>query len=234
MSLISEALKRVREQAGQGGAHATPPIFPRLPPPAPRARTRTLIAVSLATSLAVSLVVGGALFLALGRTRTAEKPGTAEGALARAEQAAGAPVVRGAAPVPPASQAADGAPPATLPRRAGAAADPARARPAEPSATAPTPVAEPAAPAVPEKRAAPVALSAPPSPKPAAEGLRLADGSAVTLDGIVWGDSPIAMLNGRLMGVGERLGIFTLTRIEARRVILTDERGSTHILDLGR
>ncbi|MGE5233103.1 MAG: hypothetical protein ACM3OB_03245 [Acidobacteriota bacterium] len=241
MSLISEALRRAREHAmRQGDASATPPPFPILPPP-PRERPRNLIALSVATSLAVSLLVAGGLYLLLARPAAAPAPAPAT----PPAKSAGTP-----------QEAADGArseeqtpsarPEKEAPRRELSAArptpTPAPSTPpellAQRNATVPVdpyPATTPTA-ATP-LRPAPATAPIPPATRDAdtkASAVQLPNGTRVTLDGIVWGDAPIAMLNGRLMSAGERLGSYTLARIEQRRVTLLDDNGKTYVVDLVR
>ncbi len=109
--------------------------------------------------------------------------------------------------------------PTATPPRPAAGANPATPTPAT------TPRSAPAA----ARGGAPAAASATKPP-----GITLPDGTRVSLDGIVWGEAPIAMLNGRLMSAGERLGSYTLARIEQQRVTLLGDDGRTYVLELAR
>ena len=241
MSLISEALRRAREHAvRQGDASATPPPFPILPPP-PRERPRNLIALSVATSLAVSLLVAGGLYLLLARPATAPSPAPAAPPAKSAAAPREAPRDARSEPPDPSASPAKEAPhrevtatrPATTPAPATPPAPLAQRNAAAP--VDPYPATTPAMAQTP--RPAPASAPAPPPTRDGdtkASGVQLPNGTRVTLDGIVWGDAPIAMLNGRLMSAGERLGNLTLARIEQRRVTLLDDNGKTYVVDLVR
>ncbi len=54
----------------------------------------------------------------------------------------------------------------------------------------------------------------------------LPDGSRIDLGGIISGAIPLAMLNGRMIGIGEYAGAYAVVKIETRRVELRGPEGS--------
>lgn len=71
----------------------------------------------------------------------------------------------------------------------------------------------------------------PPAPRtpPAAPGsevfkgtARLADGRVLELEGIASGEAPVAVVNGRVLGLGEGVEGFILVAVENRRAVLRD------------
>jgi hypothetical protein len=63
--------------------------------------------------------------------------------------------------------------------------------------------------------------------------VKLADGSLVKLSGIAWSDaSPVAMINGKLVGPGQGVDQVTVDKIERDRVILRHRSGALFYLRL--
>ena len=126
----------------------------------------------------------------------------------------------------------------------GTAAAPGALRPAQPTSAAPaSPSAGPASGPTPPSMEASGRTTAAPSPgsPPAApppgqsspttsfvRTAKLADGVEIRLGGIAWSEvTPLAYLNGRLLGVGESVGAWRVARIERDRVRL--ERGGEQV-----
>ena len=63
--------------------------------------------------------------------------------------------------------------------------------------------------------------------------VKLADGSSVKLSGIVWSDvSPVAVINGKLVGPGQAVDQVTVDKIEPGRVTLRHQSGALFYLRL--
>lgn len=217
MSLIDEALKRaqgiesVDEAIRRGAAY---PFMARNLQERLRSR-RALLLGFLAGGVLASLVAGGIVFWLAARR-------------------APAPAVRvdAARPAPSASAA-------PLPETI--VSPPASIHPARPETSAPAvpqiartrPVAAAAPGARPKPSASSPRAAAPAEPAPPASALgivggkaypgevALSDGRKLALDGIVYSEtSPVAMINGRVLGVGGTVGEFAVAKIEADRVEL--------------
>lgn len=157
-----------------------------------------------------------------------EPAATAEAARDRAPLAASPrerppPPVGGAAPAPadvvPTHTPAAGAQPAAAPSPASEAPP----SPVADPATEPPATGSPASPAAPASAAAPAAQPPPPAAEPEADPRQatLPDGSVLRLDGIAWSETfPTAVLNGQLVGRGERVSGALVRRIERDRVVI--------------
>jgi hypothetical protein len=63
--------------------------------------------------------------------------------------------------------------------------------------------------------------------------VKMADGSLVKLSGIAWSDaSPVAMINGKLIGPGQGVDQVTVDKIERDRVTLRHRSGALFYLRL--
>ncbi|HLX08737.1 MAG TPA: hypothetical protein VKY89_12830, partial [Thermoanaerobaculia bacterium] len=63
--------------------------------------------------------------------------------------------------------------------------------------------------------------------------VKLADGSLVKLSGIAWSDaSPVAVINGRVIGPGQGVDEVTVDKIEPGRVTLRHRSGALFYLRL--
>ena len=63
--------------------------------------------------------------------------------------------------------------------------------------------------------------------------VKLADGSLVKLSGIAWSNaSPVAMINGKLIGPGQGVDQVTVDKIERDRVTLRHRSGALFYLRL--
>lgn len=228
MSLINEALKKARLEASrragerQGLPLPEPGLF------AARGDLRPAIVIGVA---ALVVVLGAGIFFA-GRRSAATASGPAPETLpAAAPEAAAAPAAAAAgepaAAVPEPARAAVNGPPAAdgggaevTPAATGAVAPPPAAPSRRPAAAAPAPEVRIAL----RDRSDPGAGERPlPKAVPKAGGDRidLPGGGRLELAGIVWSESnPSALINGRIVGVGERVEGYTVVAISPRQVEL--------------
>ena len=238
MSLISDALKKARQEAARQDS-----LRPGLPyavgaatAPAPRAPWISLLAGLGAGCLLAAAIFATAFF---GGWGPFHKP-------AAQTQVAAAPTPDAPAPqtVTPPSQPAVQEPP---PQPVAAVETPAP-KPQTPPAvaivphpapeTTPQPAVEAPAPAPAPVQAAP-APAAPPQSAPEGglvEGntytgeLPVPGGGSVKLNGIVYSpDHPIAVLDGRVMGPGENVQGFTVVAIESGRVKLQGHGATVYL-----
>lgn len=258
MSLISEALKKARQEVARQDADrigGVPPALPRHMPLARRDRPTWLPAA--AGGFAGAAVVTALLLVAF-------RPG--ETAPARERMVAPSPIPTPSS-IPTPSPLPTAPPPVGTVPPAGATVTLAEIElPAVLAATRPAPAVEtplPVAPATPRpspRAPAPAATAAPPvaSPGPAttsalppavavvpaADGeaaaepppyrVRLPDGKELVLRGIAAGEGPpVALINRSAVGIGERVDGWTVARIEPKRVELV-RGGETVVLSLRR
>lgn len=251
MSLISEALKKARQEAArQDAARQGVPYAVGSTETRERRNPLLMVLAGLgAGCLLAGAVFTGAFFGGWGPfARTQGAPAT-QVAQAPPSPAAAAPVVAEPSLPPPvevqeeeAFEAPAPAPPVPVP-----APEP-QPQPAPPSveirpaAPRPEPVPAEPAPAPEEERPvqpAPNPAPAPP-PAPAAGGLvegqtyagevPIPGGGAVKLNGIAFSqDRPVAVLDGRVMGAGEIVQGFTVVEIEAGRVKLQGHGATVYV-----
>ncbi|MEO8502625.1 MAG: hypothetical protein ABI609_01900 [Acidobacteriota bacterium] len=213
MSLINEALKRARSEAQRQAEAERQGVAPApawTPPPFSR-RERSPILASVAASVgATALILGLGYFLLRGHPV--------------ATPSAAAPAPREAAAVPPSVPiAAPVEPLAAAPRPA-------------PQTPAVAPSSSAGTPSVPRPRPSVASTGAAAKTAPVRSGsaggktfvrqARLADGTAIELGGIISGAVPLAMLNWKMIGIGEYAGSCSLTKIEAHRVELHGPDGT--------
>lgn len=218
MSLVSEALKKARQEASRREATERGVLYPPVPHHLPVVRpARPAWPWAVGAAALAATLVGGTALLVVRRAPSAADPasGSPTGSPAVAAAASPAPM-ESAAPVaiPP--------PTAALPSPAAA---PARAEPTSPrptpraattAAVAPVPAAT-APPASPIHPAAP----APPSMQTFVRHAELPDGTRLNLGGIAFSSGqPVALINGRALGPGEHVEGFLLARIEPDAVLL--------------
>ncbi len=225
MSLIGEALKRARLEAARregeerGTAHSSVPAY--LP-----ARRRSRAGV-LAATVVAALVGAGAVYWLL-------RPSSTPAVSAR-------PPFPGKEETPAASDLIPGAvtsPSAAAPSSTAVSAQASSAPPAAPSpesvtAAPPAPAAAPVSPPAaraslspaPASAAAPLAADAiPPGARVFVSVAQLGP-TRLELDGIVASPTdPVAMINRRLLGVGEGLDGWVVEKIEAKQVTLRGGR----------
>ncbi|MEM7482138.1 MAG: hypothetical protein AAF481_13260 [Acidobacteriota bacterium] len=227
MSLINEALKKARVEAARREAAERGMPYPVLPEA--KASRPWIWALAGAAALAVALAVfslgsrlGGGVDSPSPTAAVAPAPTPVPVTIADAPT----PSVSEASPAPRGAQGAPRAEPTVPPRSA-------PSRP-EPSPAPQPPTAQPAPQPAPEL--APVAArpaQAPAAPATAAvpelaagEHLRqapLPGGGTLSLDGIAWSEvQPAAVLNGEIVGVGERISGVRVDAIERDRVTVSD------------
>jgi len=216
VSLVSEALKKAQREAAQreGRARQLPePLLGAAAQPfVARRRGRRLRGLAALAVLAAT--AGG---LAVWRLR----PAPPAAPVAVPTEAVAAPVAASEAPA-----RVPALPPTALAPSAPAVAEETVAAVATgPRPAAPAPAGRPAAAAAPGEDSGSRA-PAKPEPVPAADGtyLRravLADGTAIELGGIAWSpETPVAMLNGRLLGLREGVAGCLVEAIERDQVRL--------------
>ena len=258
MSLISDALKKARQEAARQDS-----LRPGLPyavgaatAPAPRAPWITLLAGLGAGCLLAAVIFALAFFGGWGpfqkpaaQTQVATVPPTPTPAAPAPQPVTSEPPRKQPAaveekpapkpaPEPPKREPeAVQTPPPAAPRPA---PEPVPATPPVKTAPAPQPVAEAPAPA---PTPAPVQASPAPAapPQSAPEGglvegntytgdLPVPGGGSVKLNGIVYSpDHPIAVLDGRVMGPGENVQGFTVVAIESGRVKLQGHGATVYL-----
>jgi hypothetical protein len=233
MSLISDALKKARQEAAQQDS-----LRPGLPyavgtvsAPAPRAPWISLLAGLGAGCLLAAVIFALAFFSGWGPFH---KPvAETQVAAAPAAPTPAAPAPQPVTAPPPQPMAVVEAPAPEPPKR-----EPEAVRPAPQAAPAPQPAVEAPAPAPAPVQAAP-APATPPQSAPEGglvEGstytgeLPVPGGGSVKLNGIVYSaDHPIAVLDGRVMGPGENVQGFTVVAIESGRVKLQGHGATVYL-----
>ena len=239
MSLIDEALRRAqsayRENAARPGSAPDPWSVAPLPDRGRFRRRRLLVASALAAILLAGIATG---FLLLRRDRSAAASRSAQAAAAGGQpdrSGFSARLTPTPPPRPPAAHAAPVPPPvrtqaaAAISRRAvpgtavGAAAPVLSMRAASSS---PATVRRPAPLPVRAERDHASSPRAGPERRTISRGEAAVPGGKIELGGIVYSDtSPVAVLNGRVLGVGAVVEGFTIVAIEENRVELkNDER----------
>ena len=247
MSLISDALKKARQEAARQDAQRQRAPFAVGAAESPDRRNPLL---PLLAGLGAGCLIAGLLLAVAWSSGWGpfSKPARQSEKVAAAAPAS-PPVTRGAtepaaaqspalpavatpaphqtaAPTPPASIAETRPQPSAVTRPAAAEEPPAGRSASAPPASAPAEERAPAAPALP--------VPARPSPAAPPQGaaalvdgqtyageVPVPGGGTVKLNGIVFTqDQPVAMLDGRVMGPGEIIQGFTIAAIEAGRVKL--------------
>ena len=250
MSLISDALKRARQEAARQDSlrQGVPYAMGVADPPVRRTPWISLLAGLGAGCILAAAVFALAFFAGWGpsrkpavETRTAEVPAAAVPPSPSAAPVA-APVVEPAALpiVPPQDKTAPAPPPKPVPEPPRVTEErrptPQQIEITPPAVRRPPPETVPAAPVVAPAPAAeerPAPPPAAPTSAAPAENSGLVEGQAYTgevpvpgggslkLNGIVFSqDHPIAVLDGRVMGPGESVQGFTVVAIESGRVKL--------------
>jgi hypothetical protein len=252
MSLISDALKKARQEAARQDSlrQGVPYAVGRADAPAPRAPWMSLLAGLGAGCLLAAAIFAMAFF---GGWGPFHKPEVATQVVAAP---APAPVEPAASILPSTPVTPPAPPPAKTLVVETPAPKPVPEPPRQPEVTRPAPQPEapvlpPVAPApappvqaeAPAPAPAPVqaapAPAAPPQPTPASglvEGntytgeLPVPGGGSVKLNGIVFSpDHPIAVLDGRVMGPGENVQGFTVVSIESGRVKLQGHGATVYL-----
>jgi hypothetical protein len=233
VSLVNEALKKARLEASrqetlQRGIPVPPPSFFET-------RRRRAVWPWVALSATGLIALGGLGFWAGQRSARGATPTRASGVQALAADEAAAdpnaprrdaaePVLRAAAP--PTAQAEISPGPA-----ARAASTPTVSHPeptTHPSAAAPPPQAAASDP-VPLPAASHPARTTPRAQPAVPTYVEVADlpGGRLELGGIAWSKSdPHALINGRILGRGERVESYLIVDIQPRQVELSGDRGS--------
>jgi len=259
MSLISDALKRARQEAARQDSlrQGVPYAMGVADPPVRRTPWISLLAGLGAGCILAAAVFAVAFFAGWGpsrkpavETRTAEVPAAAVPPSPAAAPVA-APVVEPAALpiVPPQEKTAAAPPPKPVPEPPRVTEErrptPQQIEITPPAVRRPPPEAVPAAPAAtpaPAAEARPAPAPAAPTPAAPAESSGLVEGQAYTgevpvpgggslkLNGIVFSqDHPIAVLDGRVMGPGESVQGFTVVAIESGRVKLQGHGATVYL-----
>lgn len=237
MSLISDALKKARQEAArqdslrQGLPYAVGPVE------APRSRSSAPLLAGLAVGLLLAAGLAGLFFLIRPEpeTRIAETSPPVE---VREEPAApAAPPVAPQISEPTVPETAPPAPvPAPIPEvRTPEPVPPPQVQPAP----QPQPETPPAPPVVVAPPAPPVQEAAPPAPAPAPQESRsyvgevpVPGGGVLRLNGIAFStESPVAVLDGKVVGPGEVVQGFTVVEIRQNQVKL-EGHGETVFVSL--
>jgi len=244
MSLVSEALKKAQREAAAREKGLPAPLQSATTQPF-RARRRRApgAAIALAAAL-LAAALGGGLYWWSAREPAAARQARPEKAPEKERPDAESPVVgpeafstaapatATAQPIAPSPAALLTTQPPSVPETA--PSDAATATPRSATAATPTPPYQEAfsapAPAAAAPTSPPPAPARAVAPPAAARGAAsatfvreatLADGSTVRLGGIAYSDAaPLAYLNGKLVGVGERVEGCRVERIERARVAL--------------
>ena len=241
MSLIDEALKRARDQAGAPAAPSEAPArpLPRSDPweyaPLPQRRRGRGAALWIASAAGALALAGGAYFLGFHGRGNANvgapaavgpaAAGTAPPASSTPPPAAGAPGAVWRPPVevapPPRRPALESPPagnePAAAPARAPNAVSPAPASEASPRARLASP---PSRTILGADAARP---PAPGAPRSYSVSLVAPNGGKVELGGIVLSENPVALVNGKVLPVGGVVEGLTVLAIEESRIELAGE-----------
>jgi hypothetical protein len=230
VSLINEALQRARaeaarQQAAQLQGSAPPPAFQ----PAPmRRRERSLALLGAMAGLGVSVLVGG-LFLLWRETRVEPKVSAIVKPAPAAVEPSPTTGAETRSPTPnesPQRQAT--AQPHSVVATSRVAQEPSPVT-RVPAALSPNPASAPATKAVEPTTVAPKSIAS--ASNAPGNTVTLPNGAHIELGGIIWGADPIAMLNGKPLGVGEYIEGLAVVRIERARVALRGDAG-TFVLDL--
>lgn len=239
MSLIHEALRRARDETVRRDAAARG--IPLAPARSSKGRSRWLVAAVMILSLAlvVSLAVVARLSSRLtGRPTSAEPPAQRLAPISQLPIPPSAPAAGESTPErgrPPASHELASAGTASRPAPAPADAAPSPAvspldssenrRSATPRLDSPVAAATPQD--VPKTEA-----QSPPGSRVFVRRADLDDGNAIELGGIAWSESgPFALLNGRVVGVGESVRGYLVVEIDPGQVVL-ERRGQRLALRL--
>ncbi len=257
MSLISDALKKARQEAARQDSlrQGLPYAMGAVDPPVRRDPWISLLAGLGAGCILAVAMFAFAYFAGWGpfhkpviETRVAAAPPPAPAPIIPTPPAAAAPAILPVAPpaAPPPTPVVAKPPPVAraAPPPAAPVAEPiVSVRPARPEPKAAPPPPPPAAPepAFVEPRPAP-SPPAPSNPAPAGDSGSLVDGrvyvgevpipggGSVKLNGIAFSqDQPVAVLDGRVMGPGEIVGGFTLVAIESGRVKLQGHGATVYL-----
>lgn len=246
MSLITEALKKARQEAARQEALKQGSAYPWMAGPTtpPRSQTRSALLIGvLAGCLAAGLGTAGAVWWLSGRMAPPQPAPAAAPAAEIAQTAERAPVPAPATEPPPQiieeeapvtreeaapiQETPPPAPPVRPVEPAPAPVQPAPARPAPVETPAPTP----AAPVVPEPTPQPAA----PAPDPeaaaaAAAGLEdgktyvrevpVPGGGSLKLNGIAFSENPVALFSDRVVAPGESIGGFKVVGMDVKQVTL--------------
>ena len=230
MSLVSDALKKAQRDAAAREARdkgLPPPLAMPTQPFRARRRRATAPWAAIASAALLLGAVGGAYSWWSSREPAASRQVPAE----KAPEKEGLDVGSTAASPEPNSL------PGTVPAPAAAPRTLAAATPAPPSMEAfpaPSPAATVSAspPSAPARTVAPPPAAPGPEPATFVREATLADGARLHLGGIAYSEAaPLAYLNGRLVGVGERVESCRVQRIERGRVAL-DCPGAPVVLTL--
>jgi hypothetical protein len=204
MSLINDALKRAREAQDQA---APPPPAPALRPVEPSQTARHGLGVMLPAALAVVALLVLLFVWQYSQRDTVRK--------------AGGPTPENTAPVTSPAQQHAVQPPVTAPAATSVAAVPPAAAPqiaTNPASVAAVAQPAPAPTANTESNALVVAVQAPPKPAP------------LRLQGIVFNPtSPSAMISGKTVYVGDKLGQMRVVAINQQSATLVGN-GETNVL----
>jgi hypothetical protein len=257
MSLISDALKKARQEAARQDSlrQGLPYAVGAADPPVRRDPWISLLAglgagcILAVAMFALAYFAGwGPFHKPVAETRVAAAPLPAPASTIPTPPAAAAPAILPVAPptAPPPTPVVAKPPPVvrTAPPPAAPVAEPiVSVRPARPEPKAAPPASLPVTPELvtPEPRPAPTPPT-PSNPAPAGDSGSLVDGrvyvgevpipggGSVKLNGIAFSqDQPVAVLDGRLMGPGEIVGGFTLVAIESGRVKLQGHGATVYL-----
>lgn len=236
MSLINEALKRARDEAVRREAsNRGIPLAPMVPT-GEHNRWFPITVLVLAVALVVSLVV----VVNLSSKLTGGTPATLTEDLPRSEPAVHAYMD---STMPHAAEAPGNSPPPTTPESVPAGDDSgASATAALPSPALPPPNPKASATSEPKILDAPPQAPVPPkqanSPAKQATGpearvfvlqAKLESGQSVDLGGIAWSEAgPYALLNGRVVGVGDSVHGYRVSKIDPGQVTL--ERDNDRVI----
>lgn len=235
MSLVNEALKKARMEASRQDALRRG--IPLPPPSFFETRRRRAVWPWVALSATGLIALGGLGFWAGQRSARQATAASTSGiealaapAVAADEGAEEAARLKAAAPSPaePEPRAAAASPPVaptrTFPTVDANAASTSTRLPASTSAPRAAASEPPAAPA-----AARPATTTPRTQPAVPTYVEIADlpGGRLELGGIAWSKSdPHALINGRILGRGERVESYTIVDIQPREVKLTGDQGS--------
>ena len=225
MSLISDALKKARQEAARQDSlrQGVPYAVGAVSPPE---RRRTLVPLLAGLAVGAALAGGGAGFVYFSSREPAAK--------ARVAEAAPPPVVREVPETAPAPEAeappvAPSLPPAvSVPAVAVEAPAPPPAAPSRPEPeilleTSPPPAAPRPEEPSPVQEEEPVPVAPPPAQESRSfvETVPIPGGGTLRLNGIAFSTvSPVAVIDGKVVGPGEVVQGFTVVEIQQNRVKL--------------
>ncbi len=229
MSLINEALKKARHEAARREAMETGQPYPVTPRHLPRRRRGGPLPWILAGALLVALGAGATAWLLSGRTAVQEMPAEPtepgpEGPAAASPDTAGSPSRDGESRPPADSPADDASRSAAREPRPEPTPDPA---PADGAEIAPSPAPSAGGDVGPESLRrdtfGEAAATATETGTRTYKGTaRLSDGRTLSLAGVATGDEPVAVVNGRVLGLGEGVEGFILEAVDSGRATLRD------------